>query len=57
MGDKGARQAAGSGAEAYARSRQYDYRAVSCCTQQTSLLQCSCRKANVDIIIVVSVVP
>ena len=29
MADKGARQAAGSGAEAYARSRQYDYRAVS----------------------------
>jgi hypothetical protein len=29
MADKGARQAGGTGAEAYARSRQYDYRAVS----------------------------
>lgn len=30
MADRPARQAQGSGAEAYARSRQYDYRAVSC---------------------------
>ena len=29
MADRPARQAQGSGAEAYARSRQYDYRAVS----------------------------